>query len=1137
MYRVLRTSCALSILLLLACAASLWGQALTGSLTGIVSDSSGGAVPSATVTMRNEASGDVRRTTTNDQGFFAIAGVFPATYTVTVEAPGFSKLERTGIEFNPGDKRHVSDLVMQVGATTETITVSSTAAMMTTIDSGEKSSVITERQLQNIAVVGRSAAELIKILPGMAPTGGGIENKPGFSGEVIGINGNGDGGRQSALGYYSANGTRTAAMDIVTDGANTADPGCNCATPVNPNVDMLQEFKVLASNYGAEHAKGPVVLNALTKSGGRDFHGLGYYYLRDYRLNSNEWQLNRAGQERPKNQYQFPGFNIGGPVIVPGTGFNKNRDKLFFFFGYEFFKQRLDTGVLQTTVPTEAMRRGDFSNAALLSQFRSAEVRSVPSDPNAGIVNGVIPQNMIDPGGRVLMNLIPLPNVDPTQNGGDNYVNALLIDQPMHQYITRVDYSISDYTKLFVRYNAQRETQNFPVQLWGREANAVPYPTKTTAPNVSDSISTSLTKVFSPTVTNETVFGYTFIDFPNSLDDPTKVSRSALGYPYQGIFKTGVDQIPNIRNDRGLATVFNRGGFNPVYFATKYLASLGNNLSMSRGRHSLKFGVYWQTIIQKQPSGGESQGRVTYRTDHALTTGNAYADLLTGRFSSYFEQNSNLVNDQAFQTYEFFAQDSWKLKPNFTLELGIRFAHLGPWYDRSGVGFAVFDPSTYSNDPARLADLTGLQYNKIDPDIPMSGSTIAPLFAMPRVGFAWDVNSTGSLVLRGGFGTFRYHDPTCCGGTFNVAAGERNTSLPQGFLRDIDSVAPRFVRIGITTMDPNDDRQPVNYNWSFNVGKTLPWNMFLETGYVGNASRDLLNDGIRDINLVPYGAMFSNPNGNPDDFRPRRNYGAINQISRNFYQDYHSWQTTVQRTRGSFTYSLAYTLSKVTGIRGGGQGSVADQFNPENNHGILAYDRRHLFNISYVYEFPKLQQAGRLAGLIAGGWQISGISQFASGVDTQSNTSVNFSMTGNLPDGQRINERTINGTNGLTAMPLLTCDPSKNLAPGQYINGACFAPPRPGVNGPAVIPATYGPALVSHDLSLFKNWQISESKKFQIRASAFNFVNHPLATFRPGDPNLILNFDAQGNVTNPRFGFTDVKTGRRTIQLGVKFYF
>ncbi|MEX2264879.1 MAG: TonB-dependent receptor [Bryobacteraceae bacterium] len=1116
----------------------IWGQSLTGTLTGIVTDSSGAAVPQAQIILRNDASGDVRRTVTNDQGYFTIAAVFAGSYNVAIEATGFAKLERTGIVFNPGDKRHLSDLVLQVGATTETVTVTSAAASITTIDSGEKSAVINAQQLQNIAVVGRSAAELIKILPGMAPTGSGVENKPGFSGEVIGINGNGDGGRQSALGYYAANGTRTAAMDIVTDGAHTADPGCNCATPVNPNVDMLQEFKVLSSNYSAEHAKGPVVLNAITKSGGSSFHGMGYYYIRDHNLNSNDWQLNRAGQKRPANQFQFPGFNIGGPVIVPGTNFNKDRNKLFFFAGYEFFKQRLDTGVLSTIVPTEAMRAGDFTDTAYLSRLGSSEGNRTPSLPASGIVNGRVPANQIDPAGRILMNLLPPPNVDPAANGGNNYVNALLIDQPMHQFVTRVDYNVSDYTKLFVRYNLQRETQNFPVQLWGRENFAVPYPTATVGDNVSDSVSASYTKVFSPTMTNEAVFGYTFVDFPNRLDDPSKVSRANLGYPYQGIFKSGVDQIPNFRNNSGLATVFNRGGFNPIYPATKWLISFSDNFSVFRGRHSLKAGFFWETIIQQQPSGGESQGRVVYRTDHQLTTGNAYADLLTGRYSSYFEQNSNINVNQAFQTFEFYLQDSWKVRPNFTLELGARFAHLGPWYDREGIGFGVFDPARYSDDPAELPNLTGLVYQKIDSKIPTSGGTIAPLFFMPRVGFAWDLNSSGKTVLRGGFGAFRYHDPTCCGGTLNVPAGERNTTVAtQGLIKDLDNVVPRSVRIGITTMDPNDDTQPINYNWSFSIARRLAGDMLLETAYVGNASRDLLNDGIRDINLVPYGAMFSNPTGNPDDFRPRRNYGAINQISRTFFQDYHSWQTTLQRTRGNLTYALAYTLSKTTGIRGGGQGSAADQFNPLNNHGILAYDRRHMFNISYVYELPRFVGNNPALGALVNGWQISGISQFASGVDTQSNTSVNFSLLGFLPNGQRINERWINGTNGLSAMPLLTCDPGKNLQPGQYVNGNCFAPPTPGNNGPAVMPAAYGPWLINHDISLFKNWALGESRKFQFRANFFNFPNHPLVTFRNGDPNLVLSFDQSGKLSNPRFGYTDVKTGRRVIQLGIKFYF
>ena len=339
-------------------------QQITGSLTGTVQDSSGAVVPGAQVSLVNDASGTASRTETNDQGYFTIAGIFAGTYTLRVESEGYSAHERTGVVLRPGDKRHLADLVMQVGATTETVTVSGVLDVLTPVDSGEQSTTITAEQLKNLSVVGRSAAEFIKIIPGMAPTGAGLSNKPAFSGENIGINGNGDGGQQSALGYFSANGQRGNAMDIVTDGANTADPGCNCATPVNPNVDMMQEFKVLTGTYSAEHAKGPIVMNAVTKGGGKDFHGGAYYYFRDYRMNANEWALNRAGQDRPKSKYQYPGGNIGGPVSW--KGFNEEKDKLFFFTGFEYYDQTIDTGVLNAVVPNAQMRAGDFSNSAYL---------------------------------------------------------------------------------------------------------------------------------------------------------------------------------------------------------------------------------------------------------------------------------------------------------------------------------------------------------------------------------------------------------------------------------------------------------------------------------------------------------------------------------------------------------------------------------------------------------------------------------------------------------------------------------------------------------------------------------------------------------------------------------------------------
>ena len=327
------------MLAVLAGSGSAGAQTLTGQLSGTVTDSSGGVLPGATVTLVNDLSNDSRTTVTNESGNFVFAAVPPGTYKVSVELAGFQKSEVTGIVLRLGESRNITQIQLGVGGLSEQVAVTAITELAP-VASGEKSATLSAEQIQNISIVGRSAAELLKILPGMAPitTSNGA---PGFNGEVIGINGNGEGGKQSALGNYSANGTQNNALDITIDGAHASDPGCNCATSVNPNPDMIQEFKVLQSNFGAENAKGPVTINVVSKAGGRDFRGTAYTYLRNYKLNSNEWFLNKVGQDKPQNKFTFPGFNIGGPLLIPGTDFNRNRDKLFFFFGYEVPTSRI----------------------------------------------------------------------------------------------------------------------------------------------------------------------------------------------------------------------------------------------------------------------------------------------------------------------------------------------------------------------------------------------------------------------------------------------------------------------------------------------------------------------------------------------------------------------------------------------------------------------------------------------------------------------------------------------------------------------------------------------------------------------------------------------------------------------------
>ena len=305
------TLVALSLLVaLLALPGTTYAQSITGSISGSVVDESGGVIPGADVTVINEASKGVRRSVTNSDGFFAFASLPATTYTVQVSIAGFNTYEVTGLELRSGDSRSLRQIALKVATVAETVSVSAEVAL-TPLNSGEKSATLTSEQIENIPIVGTSAAEVLRLLPGMTPSTGGTNNRPNFTGEVYGINGNGEyqgggGNNQSAVGNYSANGNRTWALDITIDGAPGADPGCNCATSVNPNTEFVQEFKVLQSNFSAEHAKGPVAMSVISKSGGREFHGSVFGYFRDYRLNSNEWFATRSARNGSRTSSPTP---------------------------------------------------------------------------------------------------------------------------------------------------------------------------------------------------------------------------------------------------------------------------------------------------------------------------------------------------------------------------------------------------------------------------------------------------------------------------------------------------------------------------------------------------------------------------------------------------------------------------------------------------------------------------------------------------------------------------------------------------------------------------------------------------------------------------------------------------------------
>ena len=320
------------------------------------------------------------------------------------------------------------------------------------------------------------------------------------------------------------------------------------------------------------------------------------------------------------------------------------------------------------------------------------------------------------------------------------------------------------------------------------------------------------------------------------------------------------------------------------------------------------------------------------------------------------------------------------------------------------------------------------------------------------------------------------------------------------------------------------------------------------------------NNNFGQINNIPYGSEFKIPGffttngtspdtGTTDALRPYANYQTIKVTNHKMYSNYNSLQTSWNKQSGRINFLANYTFSKSLGIRGESGSSTGDPTVLANNYGTLPNDRTHIFNIAYVIETPKVETSNKFLSGAVNGWRISGISQFQSGINLQAAISSNFNLSGTLKAGTKLPDGTvlaadtgassnlINGTPDISVQPTLTCDPRANLSTNQFINGNCFGLPSPGKNGNFILPYIKGPAFFNSDLTLFKDFKISERQKIQFRIQANNFLNHPLRSFISGDNNLNLGFNAAGQLNNKDFGKANWQTGHRIMQLALKYYF
>ena len=1177
-------------------------QGIFATLTGVVSDSSGSVVPNARIVLKDAVSGSSRETQSNGEGYYTFASVPVGSYNLTVQAAGFREYKASGISLGGGERRN-DNVQLQIGAASEEVEVNAQNIDIAVTDSGEKSFSLETKELQNFVQVGSNAAEYIKVVPGFGISNG-TQNKSNYNGATIGINANGDSGSQSPLNAaYSYNGLPQNSMDIVADGAHVSDPGCDCDTPVNPNSDFLQEFKVLTSNFSAEDQKGPIVITSVTKAGGSQFHGNAFFSARNAAMNANDWLNNFSNVQQPQDKYYYPGGSLGGPVIIPGTRFNKNRNKLFFFTGFEYFYQVLDTGLLRATVPTPGELTGDFSPASVAGEGTTTAAGKPPGQLNSSALaafggttipacTGTPNGTCIDPNMLALVKLFPKANADPNATGGYNYTQSEIFNQNNKQWTIRGDYSISDNTKVFVRYNYQREVQQFPVGLWWRNGDQVPYPSAIQGRNRSDSVTGTITHVFSPSMTNETVIAYTFVGFPNIFANPSAVDRTTVGYNYTGLFNNGVKQIPSFGNfgPSEAALVFNPGGFEDGgaqgLYANKWMPSVSDTLTKVLNDHTIKAGFFYEWIRNAQPANNNTNGEALVTASNQFSYGNEYADLLTGNLTNgYTESNFNRINDIAYGTTEFFLQDSWKATKKLTVEFGLRFTHFQPWLDRLGDGYSIFVMSDYNPSCAAAPTYCGFEWHKKDAAVPVGGFPTRALFYQPRLGAAYDISGNGRTVVRGGWGRFYYHSGQFTSG-LDASAGVKTASLSTSnwvggpgcptnpstgsalFAAYLSCVNLAATPASPAAVDSTDNNQPYTDSWSFNVDRVTPWQGLLEIGYVGNRSEELQNTqgGYgSNLNLVPLGSMLTATNpgsANSNLYRPLQGYGDLNLATNNLYSNYNGMQITWGRHAGLYTIQANYTWQKALGI----VSPAVDPFKLSANYAPLPTDRRNLFNAAYSLNLGNRLHAGALVDGLANGWQLSGITQVESGANLTfsgaytSNTNFNVqynctaagcpqsaaiipgSVSAQNPTGIAINNQSILGTSSQQLNPLLTCNPTAHLGSHQFVNGSCFAvPTTPGQNGPAMLPATYGPAYFDSDLGLFKNFQMGENRRLQFRMQAYNFLNHPLWSF-PNSQNLTLQFNQNPSTgaftqANSNFGYTTEKQGQRILELESKFYF
>jgi hypothetical protein len=1122
----LRIAGAVFVIALVLSAYRAHAQTSFGQIAGTILDPSGAAVPDAAITITSTNTQATRTTTSDQSGNYIVTNLPIGDYSISVTKTGFQTAKQSGVSIS-ADAKVTSNFTLPIGQATETVEVQGGAIETLNTTSGELARVIDSTQVSNLALNGRNYTQLLTLVPGAVVT-----NPDIFSVTT-----------SLASTNQSINGNRSDTGNLTVDGAYNQVAGSNGSLMNNVGADFIREVKIDTSNASAEYGRtsGPT-FNIVTKSGTNAFHGGAFEFLRNNYLDA----TNYIARQKTQLIYNDFGFFVGGPIV---------RDKLFFFVGEEWKRLRQQASATNFTVPTTAMLNGDFS--ALLNGPNP--VRLYYPGTNTPIPNNNIASLMTTDGKAIANVYKTISTAGLSFRDGGVPSNNLTLAPPnplnFHQDLIRLDYVLNQKHSIFGRWIHDQNTLIDPYGTFSNTGILNTTPTTRNRPGQSYLVSwtwAARDNLINQATANASWAAQRIPPYGNNW------KRETYGFQYKKIFP-GIGPYPNgipIVNVQNYAP-FQGPNFSLLSPSTDI--QVADTLTWIKGDHTFKFGAAYIRDRVDQNGRANYTGTATFnstptssncRTTTGNTTCYALADAFLGNFQSYSEASADPVGHFRFNQIEGFAQDSWRITHKLSLEMGLRYQWIQPFY-LQGNNASNFDPSVYNPANAvtvtasgRIVPGSGNPYNGLiragggvpaDQQIrvPNVDTSLFPLIPAgaprgfykmngsvgPRFGFAYSVND--KTTVRGGIGLFYYRPQgNLIFSQLNLPPFLKNVQFDTGNLATVSSLSANNTGLqgNISAIDPRN-KNPYTLQYSFGFQRQITRTILMEMNYVGNvAHHSPRQPNVNFPDLAPVVANAIQPNppvSSVNSFNPYKGYTQINSNRFDSNSNYNALQIFASKRAGFTTFTLAYTFAKALGDSNGnnnGNSSTLENWRDLGyNYGPLTNDRRHAFVATFVVQAPDLKGHNFAVRQAVGGWQVSGVARLQSGAYY----SVQATSTLGL------------GTVRADRIPGVPIYVNNHAGLNGYVNKAAFAatPKNLARFGNSGAGAVVGPGLAQTDLTLSKFFPITEQVKFKIQADAFNILNR-------------TNFNSiNWNASNSNFGTFASAFPPRQLQLGARILF